>query len=78
MNDLLKDLRCQVRLIHPANPLGKIEGERKTFPDKSWLEEFMIIKPNLQRILEEMLHTEEKNKHIKKQHRANNGSVRIG
>ena len=63
-NVLQKDFICQVRLIHPANPLGKIEGESKTFPDKSWLEEFMIIKSNLQRILEEIIHTEKKSKHI--------------
>lgn len=56
---LQKDHRFQVKLIHKSKFLHKIEGESKTFPDKSRLEEIVTIKPNLQWILEEIPHAKE-------------------
>jgi hypothetical protein len=51
--------KCQFKLLCPANPLFIIEGEIKTFHDKQKLKQFMTTKPALQKILKQMLHTEE-------------------
>ena len=39
------------RLLYPAKPSFRMEGQRKCFPNKVKLKEFIIIKP----LLDEML-----------------------
>lgn len=57
---VLKDNRCQPRLLYPAKMSIIIEGERKSFHDINKLKEYMSGKPTLQRILEAIQRTEER------------------
>jgi hypothetical protein len=56
----LKENNCQPRLVYLAKLCFLIEGEMKTFHSKQKLKEFVTIKPALQEILKDLLHTEEK------------------
>jgi hypothetical protein len=51
------------RILYPEKLPFKIDGGIKVFHDKQKLKPYMIIKPPLQKILKEILHTEDKNKH---------------
>jgi hypothetical protein len=51
------------RILYPASLSFIIKGEIKTFYDKQKLKQCMTIKPTLQKILKEILHKEDENKH---------------
>jgi glutamyl-tRNA reductase len=55
----LKENNCQSRLPYPAKLSFIIEEEIKTFHGKQKLKEFMATMSALQKILEDILHTEE-------------------
>jgi hypothetical protein len=50
------------RILYPAKLSFKIEGEMKVFDDKQKLKQYMTTKPPLQKILQEILHTENESK----------------
>lgn len=41
---VLKERKCQLRILYPAKLSFKIEGEIKTLPDKQMLREFVTIR----------------------------------
>ena len=43
------------RLLYPAKPPFRMEGQIKCFPDKVKLKEFIITKPLLYEILKELI-----------------------
>ena len=45
----------QLRLLYPARLSNKIEGQIKSFPDKSSLKEYTSPKPALQEMLKGLL-----------------------
>jgi hypothetical protein len=55
----LKESNCQPRLVCPATISFLFEGEIKTFHNKEKLNEFVTIKPTLQKILKGLFHIEE-------------------
>jgi hypothetical protein len=50
------------RILYPAKLSSKIDGAIKVFHDKQKLKQYMTTKPPLQKILQEILHTENENK----------------
>jgi hypothetical protein len=50
------------RILYPAKLLFKIDGAIKVFHDKQKLKQYMTTKPPLQKILQEILHTESESK----------------
>ena len=46
--EMMKSKDLQPRLLYPARLSIKIEGEKKSFPDKKKLKEFTTTKPVLQ------------------------------
>jgi hypothetical protein len=50
-------------ILYSANLSFKISGGIKVFHDRQKLKQYMINKPPLQKILKEILHTEDENKH---------------
>ena len=50
-----KGKNLQTRILHPARVSFKFDGEIKSFPDKQKLREFSNTKPDLQKILKELL-----------------------
>jgi hypothetical protein len=59
---MLKENNCKPRLLYPANLSFIIEREIRTFLEKQKLNQFMITKPALQKILKGILHTEDEDK----------------
>lgn len=57
---VVKEQRRQHRLLYPAELSVISEIERKTFPDKHNLKEYVITQPNLQKILDGIFQAEEK------------------
>ena len=49
--NVLNQRNMQPRILYQARLSFKIQGERKSFPDKQKLKEFMTTKPALQGIL---------------------------
>ena len=49
----------QPRLLYPARLSIKIEGQKKSFPDKRSLKEYTSTKPALQEMLKGMLYGKE-------------------
>ena len=47
MFEVMKDKDLHSRLIYPAKLSFRMEGQRKCFPDKAKLKEFIITKPLL-------------------------------
>ena len=47
----MKSKDLQARLLYPAKLSFRMEGQRKCFPDKVKLEEFIITKPLLHEML---------------------------
>ena len=58
---LLKDHRCQPRLLYPAKLSITIKGENKIFQDKSKFKHYLFTDPALQKILEGKLQPKEDN-----------------
>jgi hypothetical protein len=50
------------RILYPAKLSFKIDGAIKVFHDKQKLTQYMTTKPQLQKILQGILHTESENK----------------
>jgi hypothetical protein len=50
------------RILYPAKLSFKIHGTIKVFQDKQKLKQYMTTKPHLQKILQGILHTENKSK----------------
>jgi hypothetical protein len=50
------------RVLFPAKLSFKIDGAIKIFHDKQKLKQYMTTKPPLQKILQEILHTENESK----------------
>jgi hypothetical protein len=55
----LKKTNCQPRLVYSRKLSFLIDEEMKTFHNKEKLKEFMTTKPALQKILQDLLQTEE-------------------
>jgi hypothetical protein len=51
---------CHPRILYPAKLIFKINWEIKTFHDKHKPKQCVIIKPAMQKIHEEILYTDEK------------------
>jgi hypothetical protein len=54
----LKENNCQPRLVYPEKLSFLIKGEIKTCHNKKKLEEFVTMRPALQKILRGLLHLE--------------------
>ena len=52
---VVKSKGLQPRLLYPARPSFKMEGEIRSFPDKRRLKEYTSMKPALQDILNGLL-----------------------
>ena len=52
---VMRTTGLQPRLIYPARLSIKIEGQRKTFPDKTSLKEYTSTKPALQEMVKGLL-----------------------
>jgi hypothetical protein len=50
------------RILYPAKLSFKIDGAIKIFQDKQKLKQYITTKPQLQKILQGILHTEDENK----------------
>jgi hypothetical protein len=59
----LKENNFTSRILYPAKLSFKIDGEIKVFHGKQILKQYMTTKPPLLKILKEILHTEDKNRH---------------
>jgi hypothetical protein len=55
---VLNENNFNPRILYPEKLLFKINGETRVFHDKQKLKQYMTIKPPLQKILQEILHTE--------------------
>ena len=53
--NVMKGKNLQPRLLYPARPSFRFEGEIKTFSDKQKLRELRNTQPALQQILKELL-----------------------
>jgi hypothetical protein len=51
------------KILYPAKLSFKIHGPIKVFHDKQKLKQYMTTKPPLQKILQEILHTESETQH---------------
>ena len=56
---VMKTRDLQPRLLYPARLSKKIEGQRKSFPDKRILKEYTSTKPDLQEMLKGLLQGKE-------------------
>ena len=52
---VVKSKGLQPRLLYPARPSFKMEGEIRSFPDKRRLKEYPSTKPGLQDMLKGLL-----------------------
>jgi hypothetical protein len=50
------------RILYPAKPSFKMDGAIKLFHDKQKLNQYMITKPPLQKILQGIMHSENESK----------------
>lgn len=57
---VLKENNCQPRILYLAELSFRNEGERKTFPDKQKLKEFITTRPAIQEMLKGILQAETK------------------
>jgi hypothetical protein len=58
----LNENNFNLRILYPARLSFKIDGVIKVFHYKQKLKQYMTIKPPLQKILQEILHTENESK----------------
>jgi hypothetical protein len=58
----LNENNFNLRILYPAKPSFKIDGAIKVFHNKQKLKQFMTTRPPLQKILQGILHTENKSK----------------
>ena len=56
---VMKNGDLQPRLLYPAQPSFRIEGQIKSFPDKKNLKEFIITKPLLNEMLKGLIQEKE-------------------
>jgi hypothetical protein len=49
---VLKEHRCQSRLLHPAKISVTIDGENKTFHDKTKFKQYLYTNTALQKVVE--------------------------
>jgi hypothetical protein len=64
----LKESNFNPSILYPAKLSFKIDGAIKVFHDKQKLKQYVTTKPQLQKILQRILHTE--NESIQNQERA--------
>ena len=55
MKGIMKGKNLQPRILYPARPSFRFDGEIKSFTDKQKLREFSTTKPALQQMLKELL-----------------------
>jgi hypothetical protein len=58
----LNENNFKSRILYPAKLSLKIDGSIKVFCDKQKLKQYMTTKPTLQKILQEIIHTESESK----------------
>jgi hypothetical protein len=63
---ILRELKCQPRLLHPAKLSITIDGETKIFHDKTKCTQYLPRNPALQRIIDERLQHKEGNYTLEK------------
>jgi hypothetical protein len=62
VSQALNENNFNPRILYPAKLSFKINGAIKAFHDKQKLKQYMTTKPLLQKILQEILHTESESK----------------
>jgi hypothetical protein len=50
---MLRELKCQPRLLYPAKPSITIDGENNIFHDKTKFTQYRSTNPALQKIIDE-------------------------
>jgi hypothetical protein len=59
--ETLREHKCQPRLLYPAKHPVTINGETKTFLNKTKCKQYLFTKPAQQRIIEGKLQNKEEN-----------------
>jgi hypothetical protein len=67
----LNENKLRPRIFYPGKLSFKIDGAIKIFPNKHKLKKNMATKPPIQKILQEILHTEDESKQNER-----NGSIK--